>query len=209
MADYIKRHFIEPIALPIVIIGVLLAIIIVIGEAVLSLFTPGENVDRIGRPELWFAVGLSLVFLFGCAFLYTRPKGTLGPFDAEVAIGDRGIFEEPAPRIDPNVRQGPQGTVADIAEGYTLYAANGPLAEVQGLLPGTTDYGRKFKGLIYANGLSGASSELWIPTEAVMSVYPETKSALLAIKGDETEYFGWNLPPESMRRSPARKAEHL
>lgn len=209
MADYIKRHFVEPFVLPIAIIAVLAVIIIAIGETVLTLFTPGENVDRIGRPELWFALGLALVFLFGCAFLYTRPKGTLGPMDDEVAIGSRGIFEEPAPRVDVSVRQGPLGTVDDITEGYTLYAANGPLADVLGLLPPGTDAGRQYRGFIYASGLSGASDELWIPVEAVMSVYPETKAALLAIKGDETEYYGWNVPPESMRRTPARSVKQL
>jgi hypothetical protein len=77
------------------------------------------------------------------------------------------------------------------------------------MLPGATDFGKRFAGFIYAEGLSGASDELWIPVEAVMSVYPETRSALLAIKGDETEYFGWNEPPESLRRRPARKTESL
>lgn len=201
MADYIKRHFIEPVVMPIAIIAILVAVIIAIGEVVLAIFVPGEEVDRIDRPELWFALGLALVFLFGCAFLYTRPKGTLGPFDTEVPMGSRGIFEEPAPRIDKSVRQGPQGTIADITEGYTLYAANGALAEVNGVLSGATDSGRQYTGLIYASGLSGASDELWIPVEAVMSVYPETKAALLAIKGDETEFYGWNIPPESMRRN--------
>ncbi|MBA3275756.1 MAG: hypothetical protein H0T72_08175, partial [Chloroflexia bacterium] len=47
----------------------------------------------------------------------------------------------------------------------------------------------------------------WIPFEAVMSVYPETRSAFLAIKGDETEHFGWNVPPESVRRGPARRPD--
>jgi hypothetical protein len=36
----------------------------------------------------------------------------------------------------------------------------------------------------------------------VLAVYPETNSVFLAIKGDETEHFGWNRPPEGLRRGP-------
>ena len=72
------------------------------------------------------------------------------------------------------------------------------------VLPGEEEYGRRRRGLIYANGLYGASSELWIPLEAVFAVYPETGAALLAAKGDETEHFGWNRPPESFRRDDVR-----
>lgn len=206
--DYIKRHLIDPFIMPIVFFGILGVIIVTIGESLLALFRPGD-VDRIDRPELWLAIGLSTVILFGFAFLASRPQGTLGPIDRDVAIGKRAIFDRPDGIRDELVRKGPIGTVADIQPGYTLYAGNGELATVRGLLPGSTDFGKRFAGFIYAEGLWGAASELWIPVEAVMSVYPETRSALLAIKGDETDYFGWNQPPESIRRLPARKTESL
>jgi hypothetical protein len=209
MGGYIKRHLVDPFIMPIVFFGILGLIIVTIGESLLALFTPGEDVDRIDRPELWLALGLALVILLGFAFLYTRPKGTLGPLDRDVAIGGRSIFDRPEPTEDLLVRQGELGTVADIQPGYTLYAGNGELATVRGMLPGATDFGKRFAGFIYAEGLRGASDELWIPIEAVMSVYPETRSVLLAIKGDETDYFGWNEPPESLRRRPARKTESL
>jgi hypothetical protein len=209
MGGYIKRHLVDPYLMPIVFFGILGVIIVSIGETLLGFFVPGEEVDRVDRPELWFALGLSLVILFGFAFLASRPKGTLGPIDRDIAIGKRGIFDAPAPTEDALVRQGPLGTVADIEPGFTLYAGNGRLATVKGMLPGATDFGKRFQGFIYAEGLSGASSELWIPVEAVMSVYPQTRSALLAIKGDETDYFGWNVPPESLRRQPARRVERL
>lgn len=209
MGEYIKRHFVHPFIMPIVFFGILGAIIISIGESLLALFTPGQEVDRIDRPELWLALSLALVVLFGFAFLYTRPKGTLGAIDRDIAIGRRGIFERPEPGEEESIRQGPLGTLADIQPGYTLYAGNGELARVRGMLPGATDFGKRFAGFIYAEGLRGASDELWIPVEAVMSVYPETRSALLAIKGDETDYFGWNEPPESLRRLPPRRTEHL
>ena len=209
MDGYVKRHLIDPFIMPLVFIGVLAVIVITIGETLLSMFEPGETKDRLDRVELWFALGLSLLIIFGLGFLATRPEGTLGPVDRDLAIGNRAIFEEPLPAVEVRARAGASGTVADITDGYTLYADNGALAEVRGLLPGATDYGKRFQGFIYARGLSGASSELWIPVEAVMSVYPETKSAFLAIKGDETEHYGWNVPPESMRRAPARKVDHL
>lgn len=206
--DYIKRHLIDPFIMPIVIFGILGAIIVAIGESLLALFVPGD-VDRIDRPELWLAIGLSAAILFGFAFLYSRPKGTLGPLDRDVAIGRRAIFDRPEPTADVLLRQGPLGTLDDIQPGYTLYAGNGPLGTVRGMLPGATDFGKRFAGFIYAEGLRGAPNEMWIPVEAVMSVYPETRSALLAIKGDETDYFGWDEPPESMRRRPARKTDHV
>lgn len=209
MGGYIKRHLIDPFIMPIVFFAILGAIIVTIGESLLALFTPGEDVDRIDRPELWLALGLAALILFGFTFLYTRPKGTLGPVDRDIAIGNRGIFERPEPVQAELLRQGPVGTVADIQPGYTLYAGNGALATVKGMLPGATDFGKRFAGFIYAEGLKGAPDELWIPVEAVMSVYPETQSALLAIKGDETDYFGWDEPPESLRRRPARKTESL
>jgi hypothetical protein len=74
-------------------------------------------------------------------------------------------------------------------------------------VPGSVENGRTFRGYIYASGLYGASPQLWIPFEAVYAVYPETRSAFLAIKGDETEAYGWNRMPESMSRSPRATPE--
>lgn len=209
MGGNLKRQFIDPFVMPIVIIGVLALLVITVGEALLALFQPGDTKDRLDRPELWFALGLSTLVIFGLAFVASRPKGTLGPVDRDVAIGKRGIFEEQDQPIDASARLGPRGTVDDLEEGFTLYADSGALAIVRGLLPGSVDFGKQFRGFIYAKGLSGVSDELWIPVEAVMSVYPESRTAFLAIKGDETEHFGWNIPPESMRRAPARKVSHL
>lgn len=206
---YIKRHFIDPFLMPIIVIALVATIFITIGEILISLFQPGQEVDRIDRPELWFALGLATLILFGFAFLYSRPSGTLGPLDRGVAVGKHGIFDPPPPPADALIRQGAVGTIADIEDGYTLYADNGELAVVRGMLPGATDFGKRFNGFIYANGRFGAPSELWIPVEAVMTVYPDTRSVILAAKGDETESFGWNVPPESIRRLPDRKTSHL
>ncbi|HYH11577.1 MAG TPA: hypothetical protein VD789_04400, partial [Thermomicrobiales bacterium] len=175
MGGYIKRRLIDPFLMPIIFGAVIAAIVISVGETLLALFRPGDTKDRLDRPELWFALGLSVLVIFGLAFIASRPKGTLGPVDREVAVGRRPIFEEPLPQADLAVRQGPRGTVDDIEEGFTLYADNGELALVRGLLPGSVDAGKQFRGFIYAKGLHGASDELWIPIEAVMSVYPESR----------------------------------
>ncbi len=199
-----RQRLIDPFVLPLVIAAITVVGIILMGELLLGLFTPGDTKDRLDRPELWGAVALSAVVLGGAGFLATRPAGTTGPLEKDVVIGSQPFFQEPLPPVNERARVGQPGTPGDIGPGYTLYAQSGALAEVIGVLPGATDFGKKFAGFYYAKGLSGASSELWIPFEAVMSVYPESHSAFLAIKGDETEHFGWNVPPESVRRGPAR-----
>jgi hypothetical protein len=209
MGGNMKQRWIDPFIMPLVVIGVTVALIASMGETLLSLFEPGTSKDRIDRPELLGALALALAIIGGAGFLATRPKGTTGPLEKEVAIGKRPFFDPPLPPVDVMARTGQQGTVSDIGPGYTLYAQAGALATVEGVLPGSIDFGKRFAGFFYAHGLYGASDELWIPFEAVMSVYPETKSAFLAIKGDETESFGWNVPPESVRRGPARGHKEL
>jgi hypothetical protein len=204
MGASLKHKWIDPFMITVGITAVTLIIIAMMGETLLALFQPGDTKDRLDRPELWFALGLGLAIIGICGFIATRPRGTTGPLEEEVVIGDRPFFEEPLPPVDVRARTGAPGTVQDIGPGYTLYAQSGALAEVVGVLPGGNDVGKYFAGFLYAKGLFGASPELWIPFEAVMSVYPETQSAFLAIKGDETEHFGWNVPPENVRRGPAR-----
>ncbi len=205
----IRQRLIDPFVLPVVIAGITVIGIILMGELLLTLFSPGDTKDRLDRPELWGAVGIAVVVLGGAGFLATRPEGTTGPLEKDVVIGSQPFFQDPMPPVNERARAGQPGTLSDIGPGYTLYAQSGALAEVIGVLPGASDFGKKFAGFYYAKGLSGASSELWIPFEAVMSVYPESQSAFLAIKGDETEHFGWNVPPESVRRGPARGGHEL
>jgi len=209
MGERMKQRLIDPFIMPLAIIAVAAAMIVTIGESLLAVFEPGDTKDRLDRLELWIALGLALAVIFGMGFLATRPKGTTGFLEKDVAIGSRPFFEDPLPPIDVRARSGALGSVSDIGPGYTLYAQSGALATVHGVLPGSTDYGKRFAGFIYGEGLYGASPELWIPIEAVMSVYPETRSAFLAIKGDETEAFGWNTPPESVRLKPAMVREYL
>jgi hypothetical protein len=207
MSRHFERDIIRPLVVPIGITIVVGAIIIAIGETLLGLFQEGRPDTE--RLELYFAVGLALVILFGCGFLATRPAGALGPLDKELAIGSKPMFAPESPPVDLAARNGPLGTVADIAPGYVLYARSGALAQVVDVLKGVEEYGRVRSGLIYAQGMHGASDELWIPVEAVSAVYPETRSAFLAIKGDETEAFGWDRPPSSFSRRPRPEAPKL
>ncbi len=200
----LRRKLIDPFVIPLVIIGVTLALLTLIGESFLGVFTPGQEVDRIDRPELWIGIGITVGVIALMAFLATRPAGSLGPLEKEVVIGSRPFDAKPMPPVDSRVRSGEPGTINDIDAGYTLYASSGALATVRGLLPGGVDYGKRFAGFIYTEGKNGASDELWIPVEAVSAVYPATRSAFLAIKGDETEAFGWHMPPETVSRGPVR-----
>jgi hypothetical protein len=209
MGEQIKRHLVDPVVIAIGAVGVTGAIIIGIGNILLSLYKEYKGVDSFDRWELWFALGLALAVIAVGALVSGRPKSRNDVLDKEVVLGRREFFEEPLPPVSAAARSGPEGTVNDITDGYTLYATNGALATAQGLIPGGSDYGRRFSGFIYAHGLHGASDELWIPFEAVTAVYPETKSAFLAVKGDETEFFGWNYPPENLRRGPSTEKDPL
>jgi len=207
MNERMKQRLIDPFVMPLIVVGVTVGLIVTMGETLLAMFQPGDTKDRLDRPELWGALVLALAIIGIAGFLATRPQGTTGPLERDVVIGGRPFFEEPLPPIEARARAGEPGRVADIEPGYTLYAQSGKLADVVGVLPGATDFGKRFAGFLYSKGVYGASEELWIPFEAVMSVYPETRSAFLAIKGDETEHFGWNVPPESVRRGPARRPD--
>ncbi len=201
MLAKLRRQLVTPVA---VFAGVAIAvavIIIVVGEALLALH-PAEFSSELERPDLWAALAGAVAILVGAAFLASRPRGSLGLLDRDVAIGSRPFLAPDPPPLDLTLQRGPRGTLADIREGFTLYARSGPLAHVLGLLPGEEEYGKRRRGIIYAAGLYGASDELWIPVEAVLAVYPETRAVFLAIKGDETEHFGWSRAPESFRRTP-------
>ena len=202
MVTKLKRQWVMPTSIAVAVAVVVGLLITFIGEMLLGLADPELGQEDLGRLELWFALGGALAVLAVCAFVATRPRREGAPLEQEVALGRRPFFAPDPPPVDVAARTGPRGTVADIGEGYTLYARNGALARVIGVLGGSEEFGRRFQGYLYAQGLHGASDELWIPVEAVYAVYPETRSAFLAIKGDETEHFGWNRMPSSMRRAP-------
>jgi hypothetical protein len=202
MAAYVKRWVVTPAAMAIGVSIVVAIFIISIGEVLLALFDPANPKDSIGRPELIFALGLATLVLLAFAFVATRPEGSLGKLDEQLMIGRDPILTPAPPPPSVTLRNGPLGTVEDIDAGYMLYARNGALARTIGTVPGSYEYGRRFSGYIYGQGVFGASDELWIPYEAVLAVYPETRSVFLAIKGDETEHFGWNRPPSNLARRP-------
>lgn len=193
-----KREYIHSFMIS---IGGLIAIgliIIGIGSTFINFYEGGEK-DRIDRPELWIGIGILFGVIAIMGFLSRQPDGT-GFLGKDVAIGGAGMWDDVLPPVDHAARTGELGEKSDIGEGYTLYAASGALATVAGVLPGGVDYGRRYTGMIYAHGVKSASKELWIPFEAVLSVYPQSKSAFLAIKGDETESLGWTNPPEGISR---------
>ena len=202
-ASEVGRFLVRPVAVFVGVALVVAAIVVSIGTLLLGLhphdIPEGNLLAEWLRPDLGAAVVGAVVVLVGCALL-AQPQDGTGALDKEVAIGGKPFFAPPPPPLDLTLRQGPVGTIQNIAEGYTLYAQNGALARVIGTLPGEEEYGRRRRGIIYASGLHGANDEMWIPVEAVMSVYPETRAAFLAAKGDEIEHFGWNRPPASFRR---------
>jgi hypothetical protein len=201
MEAIIARQFVRPAAVFIGVAIVVWIIIVAIGSLLLALHDPHAT-SELRRPELYVALGLALAVLIGGAILANLPAHELGPLDEPIAIGSTDFYAPvpAAPGFDETVRRGPQGTIADVGEGFTLYASSGPLARVLAVLPGEEEYGRRRRGFLYATGLHGANAELWIPVEAVFAVFPESQSAFLAVKGDEIEHFGWNLPPQSFRR---------
>lgn len=198
-------HFVRPAA---VFIGAgiaVAAVVLAIGTLLLNLhpadIVHGNLASEWIRADLLAAILIALVVLFGCA-LIARPKSHPDALDAHRAIGKADFNAAALAVVPPSARRGQPGTVGDIREGFTLYAQNGALATVLGVLPGEEEYGRRRRGIIYATGLHGANEEMWIPVEAVMSVWPETGTVFLAAKGDEMEHFGWNRPPASFRRTP-------
>jgi hypothetical protein len=183
--------------------AILATVIITLGQTFLH-FYDHHLESEIRRRELWFGTLLALAFLgIGAALVLKQgDPGKPGLLDRDVVIGRKPIFadNQGAP-VDAGLRTGERGAVADISEGYRLFARSGELARVIGQIPGTTEGGRTFKGYIYAEGTRGNARELWIPIEAVLDVYPETHSAFLAIMGDEAESFGWDKAPQSFNRA--------
>jgi hypothetical protein len=199
VAQKIERNFLRPTIVSLCAAGLAALFIVTIGKTLLGLYTKGK--PELERGELFFAVGLALAVLGVGAFIATRPRGN-SKLDQPVALGHRPMFEPPLPPVEVTARNGPLGTVADIKPGDAVYAQSGQLARVIGVLPGGEEWGQRYQGYIYAEGVFGATSELWIPVEAVIAVYPETHSVFLAIKGDETETYGWNRPPAAFVRTP-------
>ena len=202
----LARAILRPAVVFVFVAAVVALLIVGIGTLLLMLH-PEEIIQEYTRPDLLVALGLALLVLAVGAFL-SRPRASERPLDEPVAIGSTPFFAETEPpeTDEEAAKRGPQGSWADIQPGFTLYARNGPLAKVVTVLPAEEEYGRTRRGVLYANGMYGANEEMWIPVEAVYSVYPETGSAFLAAKGDEIEHFGWNLPPQSFRRGQALHA---
>lgn len=203
--DNFRQKYLDGVAVPIVLLVVIVGLIVTIGTIFINAYQGGEK-DRIDRPELWIGVGILLGVIALMAILSRMPEDA-GFLGRDVAIGNRGIWDEALPPVDPRASMGQPGTLSDIQAGFTLYARSGALAHVNGILPGGVDYGRRFSGMMYAQGVKSAAKEMWIPFEAVIGVYPEAKAAFLAIQGDEAESLGWTAPPEGMTRGTPRRVD--
>ncbi len=200
MARYVAVRWIRPALVAIVAALITGGLIFGIGHLLLY-FADHTVTEELQRKELWVGLALTVGVLAVASFLATRPQGALGRLDKQTAIGRAPMSGELQPSTVPlTAKYGPEGSVSDITTGYTLYARNGAFAEVHDVLKSVEDVGGIHRTLIYAKGLLGGQDELWIPIEAVSGVYPESRSAFLAIAGDEAETFGWNRPPSSFSR---------
>lgn len=209
MGKYVAVRWIRPALIAILAAALTGILIFSVGHLLLHFHNP-EVSDEFRRKELWVGLGLTIGILAVASFLATRPAGSLGPLDKPVAIGKAPMVGELSLAPIPlSAKYGPEGDISDIAPGYTLYARNGALAETIQVLKSVEDIGGVQRTLIYAKGLYGAQDELWIPIEAVSGVYPDTRSAFLAIAGDEAETFGWNRPPASFSRKERVKETPL
>jgi hypothetical protein len=204
MARGFGHLFVRPV---VVFVGVLVAaavIIMAIGLTLIRLhphdIIHGDLRSEWIRADLMVAIGIAVLALFGFAAL-AKPRAHQGALDKEIVVGNEEFFAPVMSPLDETQLRGPLGTAADIKPGDTLYASNGALAKVIGMLGGEEEFGKRRRGIIYATGMYGANDEMWIPVEAVMGVYPETGTVILAAKGDEIEHFGWNKPPASFQRT--------
>ena len=206
---YFYRHFILPVIVPVGVVLVVGLIITGIGMTLRHLYDEAYFHEEFKRTELYVAIGAAIVVILGGAALATY-KGSLGALDQPVAFGHRPMLAPlPTPQ-EIQARRGPIGSPQDIRPGFILYARNGALAKVVDMLPGLQgDIPSHRMGFIYAQGLHGADDELWIPVEAVAATYPQTRTAILAISGDETAAFGWNKPPAAFLNATQDKKNKL
>lgn len=200
MARYIAVRWIRPALVAIIAAAITGALIFSIGHLLLH-FADHTITKELQRKELWVGLALTVGVLAVASFLATRPQGSLGRLDKQTAIGRAPMSGElDRSPVLLSAKHGPEGAISDIGPGYTLYARNGAFAQTIDVLKSVEDVGDVHRTLIYAKGLLGGPDELWIPIEAVSGVYPQTRSAFLAIAGDEAETFGWNRPPASFSR---------
>lgn len=209
MGRYVAVRWIRPAIVGILAASITAVSIYLIGHLLLH-FSDHAITEELKRRELWIGFALTIGILAIAAFLASRPAGSLGRLDKPVAFGKTPMSGELSLAPVPlSAKYGPEGTVSDLAPSYTLYARNGAFAETIDVLKSVEDIGGVQRTLIYAKGLYGGQDELWIPIEAVSGVYPESKSAFLAIAGDEAETFGWNRAPLSFSRTERPKETPL
>ena len=207
--EYVGVRFIRPLLIFLLAVAIVAGAIILIGEGLLNLHDTSVTTE-LKRKELWVGVGLAVGILALASFLASRPADSLGPLDDEVAVGSKPMRGELVLTVsNPYLSSGERGTVSDLAPGFMLRARNGEFAQVIDVLQSVEDVGSVNRTLIYARGLHGVADEVWVPIEAVTAVFPDVKTAYLAVAGDETESLGWNLAPASFSRLERQKETPL
>ena len=135
------RDIVRPVIVPVVGFVVAATVIITIGEILLRLYDHSV-LDELRRRELWFGVFLALAVLGVATAIVLKPSNPKKPdvLDREVVIGHHPMFESnDVTPVDDSLRSGDRGSVADISEGYRLFARSGELARAIGQIPGTTE----------------------------------------------------------------------
>jgi len=171
----------------------------------LLLYFADHGVSKeIERKELWVGLALTVGVLAVASFLATRPQGALGRLDKQTAIGRSPMSGELEMGSVPlTAKYGPEGSVADLTAGYTLYARNGAFADVIDVLKSVEDVGGIHRTLIYSRGLLGGQDELWIPIEGVrrLSRIPvcipghcRRRSGNLRLESPASTSHVWNAP---------------
>ena len=91
MNERLRQQLFDPFAMALAVVGVTVALIVAMGESLLALFQPGDTKDRLDRPELWYALVLSLSvigvagFLVPPFFYFRNSAEALGAYYGEVA----------------------------------------------------------------------------------------------------------------------------
>lgn len=194
------KLFLRPLILLVVVFSAAVGFVVGYGEWLLAVTDPLIDKDSFARPELWVAIisGAAIVIVAG--LIAYSPPGRFAFLERSQIIGKEPIFAPPPPGPAAVARSGSTGSVAQIVEGYTLFAKDTPLAYVIGTVPSRRGQG----GFLYAAGFDGNARQIWIPLDAVADVYPDTRSAFLTMRGTDPAALGWTTMPESVK--PVRQA---
>jgi len=189
------KLFLRPIILLVIVFAFVVGFVIGYGEWLLTVTDSSIDKDSFARREVWVAIISSAAIVVVAGLIAYSPPGRFAFLERSQLIGKEPIFAPPSPGPAAIARSGSTGSVAQVAAGYTLFAKDTPLAYVIGTVPGRRGQG----GYFYAAGFDGNARQIWIPVDAVADVYPDTRSAFLAMRGTDPAAYGWTTMPESVK----------